>query len=181
MSKLNSTETSGFCDCNHALPPLFAQVVLPGPCRSCRGSPRIVSRSLMSPALPNSSRMSRRNASNWCSGSAACAISSTRLSRVLNQRQNRFLGHHGANHSVFAFISKPFPFLEPFRNGVSHRVVPACERSAACPPPWITPQGLGWSVQSICSQSAARPQSDCSPSAADLPSVRNPPSFPHQI
>ena len=31
MSKLNSTETSGFCDCNHALPPFFAQVVLPVP------------------------------------------------------------------------------------------------------------------------------------------------------
>ena len=43
----------------------------------------------------------------------------------IDQRQNRFLGHHGIIH--FVSMSKPFPFLQPFHNGVFHRVVPACE------------------------------------------------------
>ena len=60
----------------------------------------------------------------------------------VDQWENRFLGHHGINHFVFVPMSNPFPFLEPFSTGVSHRVVPACERSAARPPPWITPSSF---------------------------------------
>lgn len=86
------------------------------PCRSGRDASAIVSRSLMSPALPNSSRMSRRNASNWCSGSAACAISSTRLSRALTSGRITSLvsmastiayscpnPHHSCSRSALAF------------------------------------------------------------------------------
>ena len=41
----------------------------------------------------------------------------------IDQRQNRFLGQHGVNPSVFVSMSNPFPFLQPFGSGVVGRAV----------------------------------------------------------